>query len=305
VRRHLARLLLLGALGAATAAAHGRIPADVRAARGERFVPRPEVARLTALGFGSVLADYYWLTAVQIVGHEGYQGGQGELLAALLDVVTTLDPWVDHPYRFAAVWLHDSLEDVRAANRLLLRGIAHHPDDWRNYFYLGFNHFFWLRDEGEAARVLEEAVGRDGAPAYLKRLVARLKAREAGLEAAALFLRELIQQAPDEYARAEYQKALDEVETERRARLLDAARVAYWKKNGRDIRTIEDLARRPEGVLPGVPPEPHGFEWKLDPASGRFVSSYYGYRYEPQVDPVTEQRRRLLESKAARARKED
>ncbi|MEN8185253.1 MAG: hypothetical protein ABFS46_22245 [Myxococcota bacterium] len=33
-------------------------------------------------------------------------------------------------------------------------------------------------------------------------------------------------------------------------------------------------------MLPALPPELHGWEWVLDPDSGRIVSSYYGKRYQ-------------------------
>ena len=35
------------------------------------------------------------------------------IIGRLIDVVTALDPWVGHPYRFAAVWLTDSEQSVR------------------------------------------------------------------------------------------------------------------------------------------------------------------------------------------------
>ena len=37
----------------------------------------------------------------------------------IIDVVTTLDPYVSHPYRFAAIWLTDSTESVLKGNQLL------------------------------------------------------------------------------------------------------------------------------------------------------------------------------------------
>ena len=69
-----------------------------------------------------------------------------------------------------------------------------------------------------------------------------------------------------------YLKALDEVATERRARLLDAARAAYRSRFGRDIARVEDLVRGPSPLLRRLPPaHPHfpGFEWELDPETRR------------------------------------
>jgi tetratricopeptide (TPR) repeat protein len=256
------------------------------------FVPEPGAAKLAAFGFDALLADYYWLQAVQIVGSEQGPVGRSHHLGRLIDVVTTLDPWVGHPYRFAAVWMTDDEAAVRHANAMLERGIAHHPDDWRNRFYLGFNHFFYLGEDAEAAAVLEPAVSLPGAPAYLGRLVARLRSQAGGgdLAAASAFLRELLRQMPDPLAKAEYEKALDEIETERRARLLDAAREKFKARHGRDIAQVEDLVRVPPAVLRVLPPEPHGSDWKLDPESGEIVSTWVGHRYQVHIDGTNRKR---------------
>jgi hypothetical protein len=286
--------LLLGALLAADLA-HQRMDSSARIDQGERFLPRPQQARLSALGFDALVADYHWLQAIQIVGGEPEGVGKHEsLIGRLIELVTTLDPWVGPAYRFAAVWLTDSEESVQRANALLERAIAYHPRDWRNRHYLGFNHFFYLGDNPRAADVLESAVGLPDAPAYLGTLVARLRMDRDGLETVATFLTELAAGTEDEYARAEYLKALDEVETERRARVLDAARGAYRRRAGRDIRRVEDLVRGPHRVLRRLPPaHPHfrDFDWTLDPESGEIVSSFYGSRYAPHAHRLDRERR--------------
>lgn len=299
------QLGLAAAVVAATAAVHGQMPAPARAARGELFVPRPEVARATALGFDGVLADYYWLQAIQIVGGDALPEQRSDVLGALIDVVTTLDPRVDHPYRFAAVWLTDREESVRRANALLERGIAAHPHDWRNRFYLGFNHFFYLQEPIEAADALEGAIALPGAPLYLHRLVARLKSAEAGLEVAEAFLRELLQGELDPHAQAQFEKALDEIATERLARVLDAARAAYVERHGRDIASIEDLVTGPAPILRALPPEPHGGGWIVDPTTGQVVSDVVGHRYEPKLDPVSRGRLERWRAQGAEKRAGD
>ena len=47
---------------------HREIPVRTRSELGDPFVPRPEVAKLSSVGFHGVMADYYWHQAVQIVG---------------------------------------------------------------------------------------------------------------------------------------------------------------------------------------------------------------------------------------------
>jgi len=274
-------VLAIVGLAAGVDRIHAEIPSTPRSARGEAFVPQPRLAEFASLGFDMLASDYYWLQAIQLVGATVKNpAAHGQTIGRLIDVVTQLDPHVDHPYRFAAIWMTQTEADVRFANDLLVRGIENHPDDWRNHFYKGFNHFYYLREFDQAADELEAAARIDGSPAYLKRLVPRLRSQTQGLEVARAMLLELRRNAPSGGARAEYEKALDEIETERRARMLDRAREEYKRRNGHDIERVEDLASGPERVLKELPPEIHGWEWILEGPSRQIVSSYYKARYQ-------------------------
>ena len=294
----------LVAVVCATLILHGRMDTASAAASGTLRVPDPERARALALGFEPVVADYHWIQAVQLAGgRRDPSKAHGEVLGDLIEVVTTLDPWVDHPYRFAALWLTAEPGHVRRANALLEKGIAYHPREWRNRFYLGYNHFFHLGDNDRAADVLETAVHLDGAPDYLGALVTRLRASSDGLETALLFLQNLIRNAPDESARAAYRGVFDEIETERRARLLDRARTVFWDRHGRDIRTPRELWAGPLRVLSRrPPPHPSGAgAWRIDDESGEIVSSYYGARYRVHSHPHDVERRERWRARMAAA----
>jgi len=280
---------------ATTGFVHSNMDTTTAVEAGELRVPDPARAKLTSLGFAPLVADYYWVQILELVGGaSGDVEKHADVIADVIELVTTLDPWVDHPYRFAAVWLTRSVADVKRANALLDRAIAYHPLDWRNRFYLGYNYFFYLEENQRAAEVLAPAVAMKGSPVYLGAFVSRLRADGGSLETAAFYLRELIRGAPDQYARAEYLKAYDEIETERRARALDAARVEFWERHGRDIRTPDELWAGPLRVIRQVPPaHPHfpGFAWVLDTTSKEIISSFYGTRYELHIHPLDAARR--------------
>ena len=293
------RILAVASLIGATTAVHAWIPGDSRALRGDAFIPRPDAVRAVSFGFDAVLADFYWLWAVQIVGEEGDPSKRATDLGRLIDVVTTLDPWVDHPYRFAAVWMTDSEANVREANRLLERAIEHHPGEWRNHFALGFNRFFYLQEYSKAADSLEAAMDLPGAPIYLARLVARLRSQNSDLESAGIFLEQMVQSASDEATRVQFQAALDEVEVEYRARELDRAREAFRRRNGRDIANVFELANGEGAVMPALPSaEPtslppalsRGALWEIDPETSEIVSTYYGRRYALSMNRVDKKR---------------
>ncbi len=280
--------------------AHAQLPVKRPDGGFAGFVPDPKQVHALAFGFDALLADFYWLEAVQVVGGSAYvDHDRADYLGKLVDVVTTLNPEVDHPYRFAAVWLTFDESQVRQSIRLLQRGIVHHGDDWRNHFYLGFARFFYLGEYELAAEALERAVHLPGAPAYLPRLVARLKAETSDIEVAEIFLREMLRNTQDPDDRAQIQIALDEIEIEYKARHLEAARSAYRRLAGHDVTDVEDLVRSPHRMLERLPsPEPdeippslaRGSRWKIDPKTNRIVSSYLGRRYEVNYTPVDRER---------------
>ena len=286
-RGHGLRWTLLVLAVAMTGFVHAGMDTGARVDHAELRIPDPDRARLSALGFDPVVADYYWVQGLHLVGGtRGDVAAYADTIGDLVDLVTTLDPWVSHPYRFAAVWMTNELDHVRRANELLTRGIAYHPQDWRNRFHKGYNEFFYLQDNAKAAATLEPAIPMDGAPNYLGAFVARLRADGGSLDTAAVFLSTLIEGAPDDYVRAEYMKAFDEIETERRARFLDTARVEFWKRTGRDIERPAELWSGPNRVIGRMPPpHPHfeGFAWKLDADSREIVSSFYKARYRLHI----------------------
>lgn len=302
------RWLLLMTAVATTGFVHAGMDTSAPVEPEQLRIPDARKAKLSALGFEPVIADYYWVRGLHLVGGlRGDVSQHGDTIGDLIELVTTLDPWVDHPYRFAAVWMTSSLDQVRRANALLLRGISYDPSDWRNRFHLGYNRFFYLHDNAGAADVLEPAITMDGAPNYLGAFVARLRAQGGDLETSAMFLEALIEDAPDEFVKAEYLKAYDEIETERRARYLDAARVEFWKRHGRDIRDPAELWSGPTRVIRRMPPpHPHfeGFAWSLDPESNEIVSTFYKGRYRLHINEgdvaMREEWRRQLEEEEAR-----
>jgi hypothetical protein len=82
--------------------------------------------------------------------------------------------------------------------------------------------------------------------------------------------------------------------------MLDTAREEFRRRRGRDLTRVEELLAGPEPVLRALPPELHGWEWVLDPTSGKIVSSWYQARYEPLLHPAArEERERVKQADAA------
>ena len=184
--------------------------------------------------------------------------------------------------------------DLSEASKIALRWMTDRAAAGKPFlsgmFTRGEVAYAWRNEDG--------GVGRDREPVAIFTGEA-IPLYAGDLDTAALFLEQLIQNAPDEYTRAEYLKAHDEIETERRARLLDQLRAVFVQRNHRDLREPAELWAGPLRLMRKMPPpHPHfeGFEWVLDAESGRIVSSFYGARYQLHVHPLDQ-----LEREAWRA----
>jgi tetratricopeptide (TPR) repeat protein len=154
----------------------------------ERLYVSGAAAKRMSLAFNAIIADWYWMRALQYVGGKAVQHGRVrvdnlseldlKLLAPLLDTAATLDPKFMALYEYGAVVLptvSDTDED-EAAIALLKKGIEANPGAWRLYHHLGY--IYWQRGDYRAA---SEAYGRGAelasAPAWMKGMEANMLAR--------------------------------------------------------------------------------------------------------------------------------
>lgn len=160
-----------------------RKPAPANADEEQLYV-NAETAKRISIGFDGLLADWYWLRSLQYVGHKIIDSHSAiqldnlgsldlKLLAPLLENATTLDPHFFAPYEYSAMVLSDI--DEAAAIRIIKKGIAANPQDWRLYHALGF--IYWQQRNFQAASdVYGEGAAIPGAPRWLEAMKARLAA---------------------------------------------------------------------------------------------------------------------------------
>ena len=94
---------------------------------------------------------------------------------------------------------------------MLEKGLAHIPDNWRIWFHLGFNYWYFLEDYETAARYIEQAAVLPGAPPYLSRFAASLYVKSGQKETAIAFLRQVYEQIDNESIRKEIKKKIEEI----------------------------------------------------------------------------------------------
>jgi hypothetical protein len=236
------------------------------------FQSSPWLTRL-ALGFHSLLADGYWIRAVV------YYGGQRRtaveqrdysLLDPLLTLVTTFDPRFRVAYRFGAIFLTEAYPNGPGrpdrAIALLMRGLEANPDGWEYAHDIGFVHYWWLRDYPEAARWFARAGKMTGAPAWLTPLAATTLTQGGDRQSS----RQLWRQLGDsdiEWLRRNAQLRLEQLDAMDVADALNQVSKRFMSRTGRPPRDWQELVI--EERLRGVPLDPTGVPFDLDPGTGR------------------------------------
>jgi len=215
-----------------------------------------------SFGFRNVLADVAWLEAVQVAGNLKMTPADYDRLYNLLDVVANFDPKFEIPYLLGGLVLGESPDHAQKALRVLERGKASHPADWRFPFYIGFTRYFSLGEPGAAGETMSEAARLPGSPAYLPGLASRMLSEAREPENALAMLNVIIRQESDPARRSVLERRIREVTVERDLQLLEGASERYREKTGSFPARLDDLVR--EGILVAIPAEPNGGNYRLE-----------------------------------------
>jgi tetratricopeptide (TPR) repeat protein len=236
-----------------------------------------------SLGFNGLLADLYWMQALQYIGNKALKSKEKvdienlrplnpRLLYPLLDNATDLDPQFTTVYSYGAVVL-PAIEPEQAI-KFTEKGIRDNPGEWRLYQHLGF--IYWKTGNYEkAAEAYGEGAKLPGAPEWMRLMSARLKG-EGGNRATA---RELYRQMLNEAENAEVREnavkrllqldSLDERDAIRRALENFKARNNRCAANWRELLPLLQTVGLPDGKSFRVdnsanPVDPTGAAYILD-----------------------------------------
>jgi hypothetical protein len=236
------------------------------------YVRSPEVIKRIALGFDSLAADVYWIRALQHYGRQRLAASGGpqdySLLYPLLDLTTSLDPHFRIAYRFGAIFLSERFPggpgrpDLAIA--LLQKGIAADPDRWEYFHDIGFVHYWTLRDPTTAAQWFTRASERPNAPNWLAPIAAAMLTQGAD-RASARYLWRQILAADEEWLRTRAQVALAQLDALDQIDILTSLVNATPPPGGSPY-SWAVLIRA--GKLAGIPADPSGTPYLLDPVSG-------------------------------------
>jgi hypothetical protein len=280
----LALLVTLG-LGASVATAHvldARRPALRAAVADEAPYLTPETARRLALGFGGLVADWYWLSALQYVGRkiqDQAQAGRLDLqeavqldrikavdpavLVRLFEMITTLDPRFLGVYEFAAVVL--PAVDVSAAVTVLEQGVRANPDQWYLHQQLAYIH--WQRGDYGAAADAFRRGARMTTARWMEHMAERMERQGDDPRVARAMYTRMHEQAQDEQVKQWARKRLMELSSLEERTAIRRVLNDFAAAQGRCPRAWTELT--PALVSAGLRVHPQGPP--LDPSDTPYV----------------------------------
>ena len=267
-----ALVCLAGAIGAQMT--RDRVyPRDAASTQAFLYVRSPEAIKRLSLGFDALAADLYWIRAIQHYGGERLAPSGVKrtyhLLYPLLDLTTTLDPYFNIAYRFGAIFLSEEYPGGPGrpdqAVTLLRRAIAVQPQKWQYYHDIGFVHYWSLDDPATAASWFQRAAEQPDAPPWLKPLAASMLAQGADRASSRYLWRQMLE-SDQEWLRRSAERALMQLDALDGIDVLTERVIVVAKQNLSPPYTWQRLVGA--GYLRGIPQDPTGTAFELDPQTG-------------------------------------
>jgi hypothetical protein len=232
------------------------------------YLPSGKVIKTLSLGHSGLLADVYWMRAVQYYGGKRLKDEKRfDLLDPLIGIATTLDPQLIHAYRFGAIFLSErspiGAEQPEKAVVLLKEGIKHNPDEWQLYRDLGFVYYWYLQDYRKGAEAFLEGSKNPKSADWMKTFAAELMAKGGSRESARFLWQQFYDTADNEQMKRNAKEnllrlqALDEMDILRDFISKIEARLE------RPVQSIEELVKL--GLLKHHPLDPKGFTYTYNP----------------------------------------
>ncbi len=233
--------------------------------------PRPEFARVMALGYDAMTADFLFIKAAYYFGSHYLTDRTYPLLGRMIEVVARLNPDLKIAILFgdAAISSMATPDAIEEANRLLDIGHELFPDDYEFVFRKGMNYYMYLNDMEKAYPFLYRGARMKGAPPKLYWLVTKAMTKGGGYRLAYEYTAAQLAEAKDENM-----KDLLAVRLRFYGDLimLDDAAHRFKAEQGRSPdRELKDLVKK--GYVKEIPKEPYGGYYYYDETKEMVVTS--------------------------------
>ncbi len=171
---------------------------------------KPEVLEIAGGEFRFLLADYMLLKAsVYLGGRWTTPESSKRAVAALFRQSANLDPWFFQTCYLTQGYLPWWGDEMLKDGLEILEIFKEHRDwDWEPGYYIGFDYFYFLKDNLTASKYLMEASEKPGAGNFLGLLGARLAQRGGQTKASIAFLQSMAENTKNEKAKEEINRRI-------------------------------------------------------------------------------------------------
>ena len=233
------------------------------------YVRSPETMKRLALSYDSLLADVYWIRAVQYYGGTRLSTDPDkryDLLYPLLDLTTSLDDRFNIAFYYGSTFLAEAppggpgRPDLAIA--LLEKGLRAQPDKWEFAQWIGFVHYWWRQDYQQAAAWFSRAAQFPGAPIWMAPLAASTLTEGGSRQASRFMWEEIARTAEDEWFRNEARRRLQQLDAMDQLDQLRTIAARFSEQRGAPASDWSEL--HAAGYLKGTPVDPTGTPYRLD-----------------------------------------
>lgn len=230
------------------------------------LLPSPQFLKRASLGYTGLLADIYWMRAVQYYGGKHQKDSmEYKALAPLLDITTTLDPNLEIAYEYGATFLQQpppsGAGDTDAAIALTRKGIRNLPQEWHLYVTLGFIQYLGQHDYAAAAKTFEQGAQKTSARTWLRLMAAKMLTDAGSLQTARYMWQNILNDATDKRLKENAELHLACLAVDEEVPKLEAIIGQFRTRFGRNPPSWQELIS--VGALRGVPLDPTGASYVL------------------------------------------
>nr|WP_321400276.1 hypothetical protein [uncultured Desulfobacter sp.] len=180
------------------------------------YIMPSRFAKTAALEFKGIVSDFLYLKIATYIGgkimnKEKISSTDADFFYQTADVITDLDPWFWDAYLMNSMFLAWDFNRLDLANALLKKATRYRDWDFHPPYHLGFNYYYFLRDNSNASHYLMEAAKRGGGPDFLVPLATRLSVYESQLEPAIQLLSEQLKTTVDPVMRKHLKTRLEAI----------------------------------------------------------------------------------------------
>jgi tetratricopeptide (TPR) repeat protein len=237
------------------------------------YLSSGDVMAKAGLSYDALLADVYWIRAIQHYGSDRLAPNVSkryDLLYPLLDLTTSLDPRFTVAYRFGAIFLAEPYPggagrpDLAVA--LLEKAVRATPDKWEYYHDIGFAYYWHLHDYRKAAEWFLRGADQPGGPWWLRTYAAVMLTRGGDRQASRFMWRNIYETTDNDWLRQNAGTRLLQLDALDQIEQLQALVRQFEGRAGRRPGSWDEMVAA--RLLERVPADPAGAPYVLDRQTG-------------------------------------